>query len=84
MTMDEITVRLFARFRDLAGAESVAVAVPSGSTVAELRRRLALHWPASAELLTASAVAVNADYASDDRVVGPADEVALIPPVSGG
>jgi molybdopterin converting factor subunit 1 len=84
MTMDEITVRLFARFRELAGAESVAVAVPSGSTVAELRRRLALHWPAAAELLATSAVAVNADYASDDRPVGPGDEVALIPPVSGG
>ena len=84
MTKDEITVRLFARFRELAGAEAISVGVPPGSTVAELRRQLALHWPAAAELLAASAVAVNADYASDDRAVGPSDEVALIPPVSGG
>jgi sulfur-carrier protein len=84
MTMEEVTVRLFARFRELAGAETVAVALAPGSTVAELRRRLVLHWPAAADLLAASAVAVNNDYAPDDRSVGPADEVALIPPVSGG
>jgi molybdopterin converting factor subunit 1 len=84
MTMDEVTVRLFARFRELADADTVTVAVPSDSPVAELRRRLALHWPAAAELLAASAVAVNGEYAPDDQLVRPADEVALIPPVSGG
>lgn len=84
MMPDEVSVRLFARFRELAGAETVAVALPSGSTVADLRRRLVLHWPAAADLIAASGVAVNEDFAPDDRPIWPTDEVALIPPVSGG
>ena len=43
-------VRLFARARDLAGADHVAVELPAGATVADLRRRLVALLPALADL----------------------------------
>jgi molybdopterin converting factor subunit 1 len=78
------TVHLFARARDLAGADAVAVELPAGATVAELRRELAARFPALTGLLAVSALAVNHDFAEDERLLAPADELAVIPPVSGG
>ena len=79
-----VTVILFAAARDLAGADSLALDLPAGATVADLRAELARRVPALAKLLAKSAVAVNHDFAEDDRVLAPGDEVAIIPPVSGG
>lgn len=79
-----IRVRLFARARDLAGAEALSVELPPGATVGELRRILAGEAPALAGLLGRSAVGVNEEYAADDAVIPPGAEVAVIPPVSGG
>jgi len=79
-----LTVMLFAAARELAGAESVLIGLPSGSTVAQLRTELARRFPALAALLGRSALAVNHDYAEDDRILWPTDELAVIPPVSGG
>lgn len=79
-----LTVHLFARARELAGADAVTVTLPAGSTVAELRCGVAAQFPALAGLLTVSALAVNHDFAEDTRVLDPADELAVIPPVSGG
>jgi molybdopterin converting factor subunit 1 len=82
--MTDVRVLLFARARDLAGADAVAVALPAGATVADLRRALAARVPALAGLLERSAVGVNGDFAGDDAAIPPAAEVALLPPVSGG
>jgi len=79
-----VHVRLFARARDLAGADSVAVELPDGSTVADLRRQLALVCPALAGLLERSALAVDNEFADDGQIVSANAEVALLPPVSGG
>ena len=78
------SVRLFARGREIAGADAVAVELPAGATVADLRRALGAAYPALAGLLAASAVAVNHDFAEDADVIAAGDEVAVIPPVSGG
>ncbi len=75
---------LFAKLRDAAGADAVAVELPAGGTVADLRRRLGEAHPAVAGLLERSAIAVNHDFADDARPLAPGDEVAVIPPVSGG
>ena len=77
-------VRLFARARDLAGAEEVTVVLPEPATVAELRRALARAYPALAALLERSALAVDNEFADDTLKVHPGAEVALLPPVSGG
>ena len=79
-----LQVRLFARARDLAGADSVVVELPDGATAADLRRRLVDMHPNLAGLATKSAVAVNAEFAEDRCVLREDDEIALLPPVSGG
>lgn len=77
-------VRLFARARDLAGADEVFVDLPASATVAQLRRVLAAACPALASLLERSALAVNAEVAGDHLVLPAGAEIALLPPVSGG
>ncbi len=79
-----LRVRLFARARDLAGADQVVVELPDGATVGDLRRALADRYPRLAELAAKSAAAVNAEFAEDGRVLAEEQEIALLPPVSGG
>ena len=82
--MMELQVGLFARFRDEAGTESVTIQLPAGSEVRALRRCLAEFLPQLAGLLQRSAIAVNGEFAGDDTRLAPGDELAVIPPVSGG
>jgi molybdopterin converting factor subunit 1 len=77
-------VRLFARARDLAGADAVTVDLPEGATVGDLRRQLAVEHPALAGLLERCAVAVNDGFAEDTLTLPLQAEIALLPPVSGG
>jgi sulfur-carrier protein len=79
-----VVVTLFARARDLAGADTVSVDVPAHATVAELRERLASAYPALKSLLGRSALAVNDEFAGDATILPPNAELALLPPVSGG
>ncbi len=79
-----LTVLLFAKLRDTAGTDRVAVEVPAGATVAQLKHALAERVPPAAALLERSAIAVNREFATDDRPLAETDEVAAIPPVSGG
>ena len=68
--------------REVAGSGQVVVA---GATVAEvLAEASARFGPSFALLIPSCAVWVNGEQAEADRSVGPDDEVALIPPVSGG
>jgi molybdopterin converting factor subunit 1 len=78
-----LEVKLFARAAELAGAAAVSL-TPPPATVGELRRRLAQEYSALAGLLAHSAVAVNQEFAGDDTPLSPGDEVAVLPPVSGG
>jgi molybdopterin converting factor subunit 1 len=79
-----IVVRLFAAARELAGRSEAAVELPAGATVGDLRRELERQVPALAALAQRSLVAVNAEYAGEESRLSAGDEVALIPPVSGG
>ena len=79
-----LTVKLFAAMADLAGDATAAVELPDGATVADLRRELGKLLPLARTLLLRSAVAVNHDVAENDRPLRASDEVAVIPPVSGG
>jgi molybdopterin synthase sulfur carrier subunit len=81
MTID---VQLFARAKDLAGADRISVDLPAGATVGDLRRHLAKLLPALAPLLDKSMLAVDHDSVADHHVLNEASDVALLPPVSGG
>jgi sulfur-carrier protein len=80
----KLNVRLFARARDLAGADHVAVELPAGATTGDLRRRLVALYPRMTDLIAKCAVAVDAEFASDDRTLSEGADIALLPPVSGG
>jgi molybdopterin converting factor subunit 1 len=82
--MPRLSVRLFAHFRERAGADAVTVELPDGATVGTLLARLGGLWPDATGLLEKSVVAVNEEYAPADHALRPGDDVALIPPVSGG
>ena len=77
-------VLLFARARDLAGRDAVEIDLPAGATVGDLRRELGRQVPALASLLEKSALAVRDEFAGDNVPLSANDEVALLPPVSGG
>ncbi len=79
-----ITVRLFARARELGGTDVLSVDVPESTTVRELKGRIASEHPALAALLSRSAIGLNGEFASEDVQVRPNAEVAVLPPVSGG
>jgi molybdopterin converting factor subunit 1 len=79
-----VTVRLFARLRDLAGSGEVIRDVQAPATVQTIWRSLAADFPAIAEYERSMSVAVNADYSKMWAVVNDGDEVAFLPPVSGG
>lgn len=74
-----VRVRLFAALRERAGADEVELDLPEGASVRDALDRL--------RTLTAGVpvvMAVNQEYASDDEALVAGDEIALIPPVSGG
>jgi molybdopterin converting factor subunit 1 len=81
---ERVTVRVFARLRELAGSDALVVPVPAGPTVRDVRRGLELLWPEAGGLVAKSAIAVNNEYADPGQSIAAGDEVALIPPVSGG
>jgi len=81
----DIEVRLFAILRERHGGSRVALTVPAGCTVAQALECLSAE-AGLGELLARVPVrmAVNRDYACSETVLAPGDELALIPPVSGG
>ncbi len=77
-----VTLRCFAAVREALGTDDMQVDVPRGTTVEGLRALLGQRTP---QLLRVPvAYAVNRDYARADTVLADGDEVALIPPISGG
>jgi molybdopterin converting factor subunit 1 len=79
-----VTILVFAKLRDLVGAPRLERDVPPGSTVEDVWRLLALERPAAAPYRAALSAAVNAGYARFSAPVAEGDEVAFLPPVSGG
>jgi molybdopterin converting factor subunit 1 len=77
-----VHVRLFASYREAAHTSRLDVPLAFGARVADLLDRLALQIPAVSA--TRGLMAVNHTYVTPDTVLENGDEVALIPPVSGG
>jgi molybdopterin converting factor small subunit len=82
-TAGHVRVTLFAGMAEAAGRRTVEVTW-SGGTVADLRRTLAAACPELGPLLARSAVARGDRYAADSEPLAVGDDVAVIPPVSGG
>lgn len=79
-----VKVQLYAGARAKAGASSVEVELGDSATVADLKQALAEAFPALAQLLPATRIALNMEYANDGDPISIESEIAAIPPVSGG
>jgi molybdopterin converting factor subunit 1 len=79
-----VTIRLFARLRDLAGAGELVREVPDQATVQTVWNALTREMPSLVEYERTMSVAVNAEYSRMAAAVHEGDEVAFLPPVSGG
>ncbi|MQA28904.1 MAG: hypothetical protein GEU82_03560 [Luteitalea sp.] len=75
---------MFARLRDIAGAAELRRDVGPESTIGTVWRQLVHEFPDFASYERSISSAVNADYARMDQAVNDGDEVAFLPPVSGG
>ncbi len=79
-----VTVKLFAVLRERAKAGELERDFPDGVTVGEIWRRLGDEFPALAQMRDTVSCAVNYEYVTPDFKPRQGDEVAFIPPVSGG
>ena len=79
-----MTVKLFARLRDIAGSPELARDVAPGATIGSVWRELAREFPALAAYGASVSCAVNEEYARPSRSLEDGDEIAFLPPVSGG
>ena len=79
-----VTVRLFASLRELTGEHEAYLRLPIGSRPADVWDACVQRWPALAARRQSTVLAVNREFARGDIVIQDGDEVALLPPVSGG
>jgi molybdopterin converting factor subunit 1 len=80
----KIRIRLFAAVRDIVGRREELLELPEGTTVSDLLHRFAVDHPRLQSLTPSLLLAVNREYVEATRVLRDGDEVAFIPPVSGG
>lgn len=79
-----VSVRLFASLRETAGTDRAAVDLPDGSSVEDLWPRLVERFPRLEGRNASLAWAVNHAYVKPSHRLSDGDEVAAMPPISGG
>jgi molybdopterin converting factor small subunit len=83
-----LKVKPFAILKDIIGAQQITLKIPQKQekkiTVAELRTRILELYPEISAQGIAMGIAVNAKMANDRSVINNSDEIALLPPISGG
>ena len=80
----KVTVRLFASYREKAGKALVEIELADGASVGSLAEEIQRLFPTITRDASKLVVAVNEEYRDHRHVLDDGDEVALIPPVSGG
>jgi molybdopterin synthase catalytic subunit len=80
----KIKVKFFAILRERAGAGEISKEINDGSTIAQLWQSLQEDYPKLAGPTFRLLYAVNQNYVTPEQVLNDGDEVAIIPPVSGG
>ena len=78
-----ISVLFFGMSSDLAGSSSATLEIKEDSTVSSFKSQLKHAFP-NMKNLQEFAVAVNETYSNDEDMIHEGDEIAILPPVSGG
>lgn len=79
-----IRIKLFAAAKQIVGSDELQLDVVTPLSVSHLRNKLVEREPKLAEVVAHARFAVNAEYATDETQVDADDDIAIIPPVSGG
>lgn len=82
--MAKVSVRFFARYAELAGCDWSAVNVETPATVADVITRVREVFPGTQAMPPLPLAALNRRQVKHDALVNEGDEVALLPPLSGG
>ena len=80
----QVRVLFFGVLKDLVGRASESLNLPDNATLADVLRHYESRVPRLKDMLDSLALAVNQEYAEPDVPLQSGDEVALLPPVSGG
>lgn len=80
----QINVLLFAAAREAAKNDSIQIEIADNACAADVLHELGQQLPAIKKLIPSCRLAIDSCYVGNDAVVGPEQEIALIPPVSGG
>jgi molybdopterin converting factor subunit 1 len=79
-----VRLKMFAVLKERSGAAEAELQLPQGTKVSAALEQIGRRFPGIADVLPKAAVAVNLNYAGRDTVLHDGNELALIPPVSGG
>ena len=79
-----LKVRLFAILKDVVGEREITITVPSGVTVSYLNNEILKKYPQLRSFSNKFVTSVNYKVTSGDTIITSSDEIALLPPVSGG
>ncbi len=79
----QVSVLFFGITKDLIGKRQISLELPDNITVAEFKSMLQEKHPELIDL-SSLAIAINSSYAFEGDIISANDEIALIPPVSGG
>ena len=80
----KLTVKFFAAARDISGTSDLVITMPGDTTPAEVLEALMHTYPRLVPLKEYLRMAVNWEYVPPHHPLAEGDEVAIIPPVSGG
>lgn len=81
----KVSVKLFAMIREAVGYDEIMVSLENErATVGDLRQHMLSEYPTLMALLPFSQIAVNEEAVGDETVLQADDEIAILPPVSGG
>jgi molybdopterin converting factor subunit 1 len=79
-----VKILLFAAARQRIGANAIELEIALPTSISSLRSEVAKQYPELASLLASSRIAANQKFMDEDAVLDGSEEVAIIPPVSGG
>jgi molybdopterin converting factor subunit 1 len=80
----KVTIKLFARLRELAGAGTLEREIADHATISDLLQSLQAEFPRLVEASSRTIISLNKEFATPETKLSDGDEVAFFPPVSGG